>query len=373
MKDQSKIPLLPKPKKPGLWLRLFSRAYRHPYSPSDINLNGTTALVTGTTSGVGLQTCRSLLSHGVSQLIMSARTQKKGEDVAASLRILYPRADIQVWELEMESYDSVITFAERALKDLKRLDMVILNAGTLQADVYQAAYTEHEIMFQVNYLSTALLARLFVPVLRKRSPKGVPGRLTVASTSIASPHDENPYDPPTWESMDSLVRLQKTKDSTVEFWRDRFIIPRSLLHIVLYDLSRNVSPNKVIVNAVCDWSVRDTQLYNAIEHMPWLHFATRAASALVGKSLEQAAQGYIHAVAVEGQKSHGEAIVNFRIRKRKYDERPRKWRIFEEDLLDRTGREFRQLFAGKSTIGSRLYIAMESGCTINESFGDTLS
>ena len=43
--------------------------------------------------------------------------------------------------------------------------------------------------------------------------------------------------------------------------------------------------------------------------------------------------------------------------------------IFEEDLLDRTGREFRQLFAGKSTTGSRLYRAMESGCTIDGSIG----
>ncbi|KAJ4012068.1 hypothetical protein NW752_004462 [Fusarium irregulare] len=369
MNDQSKMPVQPKPKKPGLLLRLLRPSFRRPYSPSDVKLNGATALVTGTTSGVGLETCRSLLSHGVAQLIMSARTQKKGEDVAAGLRLQYPRADIQVWELEMESYDSVIAFAERAFKDLKRLDIVILNAGTLQADVYQAAYTEHEVMFQVNYLSTALLARLFVPVLRERSLKGVPGRLTVMSTTMALLYDKSRHDLPTWESMDSLVRLQKPKDNTVEFWLERFIVPRSLLHIVVYDLSRSVSPSEVIVNAVCEWSIRDTQLHNLIEHMSGLHFTTKIASALFGKSLEQAAQDYIHAVAVEGKKSHGEAIGNFKIQKRKYDERPRKWRIFEEDLLDRTGREFRQLFAGKSTTGSRLYRAMEWGCTIDESIG----
>ena len=316
MNSQSKVPVQPKPKKPGLLLRLLRPSFRRPYSPSDIRLNGTTALVTGTTSGIGLETCRSLLSHGVAQLIMSARAQNKGEDVAAGLRLQYPRADIQVWELEMESYDSVIAFAERAFKDLKRLDIVILNAGTLQDDVYQAAYTKHEIMFQVNYLSTALLARLFVPVLRKRSLKRVPGRLTVASTIIVLPKEESRHDLPTWESMDSLVRLQKPNDTAVEFWRNRFIIPRSLLRIVLYDLSRSVSPSEVIVNAVCEWSIRDTQLHNSIEHMPGLHFTTRGLSALLGKSLEQAAQGYIHAVAVEGKKSHGEAIANFRVLQR---------------------------------------------------------
>jgi hypothetical protein len=314
MKDQPKIPVQPKPKKPGLWLRLFSPVFRPPYSPSNIKLDGKTALVTGTTSGVGLQTCQSLLALGVSQLIMSARTQKKGEDVAAGLRLQYPRADIQVWELEMESYDSVIAFAERALKDLKRLDMVILNAGTLQANAYQAAYTEHEVMFQVNYLSTALLARLFVPVLRKRSPKGVPGRLTVASTSIFT-HEENRYDPPTWESMDSLARL-RTKDINGRFLLEKFRLPGKLLQIVLYDLSRSVSRIEVIVNTVCNQYVRDTQLYDSIENMPPLHTGIRAVNALVGKSLEQAAQSYIHAVAVEGNKSHGEAIVNFRIQKR---------------------------------------------------------
>ena len=116
--------------------------------------------------------------------------------------------------------------------------------------------------------------------------------------------------------MDSLVRLQKPKDNIGEFWRERFIVPRSLLQIVVYDLSRSVSPSEVIVNAVCERSIRDTQLHNSIEHIPGLHFATRVLSALLGKSLEQAAQGYIHAVAVEGKKSHGEAIANFRIKNR---------------------------------------------------------
>ncbi|KAJ4120049.1 hypothetical protein NW768_010332 [Fusarium equiseti] len=314
MKDQSKLSIQPKPKKPGLLRRLCDPAFVPPYSPPDIGLNGMTALVTGTTSGVGLETCRSLLSYGVSQLIMSARTQKKGEDVAAHLRLRCPGADIQVWELEMESYDSVIAFSERAIKDLKRLDMVILNAGTLQANAYQAAYTEHERMFQVNYLSTALLARLFIPVLRKRSPKGFPGRLTVAST-ITSSQLEKSYDPPTWEFMDSLVRLQ-TKDISAEFLQDRFVVPSSLLNIVLYDLSRSVSPNEVVINAVCNGLARDTQLYDSIEHIPSLHIAMRTTKALLGKSLEQAAQSYIHAVAVEGKKSHGETIVNFRIKKR---------------------------------------------------------
>lgn len=214
----------------------------------------------------------------------------------------------------MESYVSVIAFAERAFKDLKRLDIVILNAGTLQANAYQAAYTEHEIMFQVNYLSTALLARLFVPVLRKRSPKGIPGRLTVASAYI-SPWKERQDDPPTWESMDSLVRL-RTKDINSQLLMERFRLAGRLLQMVLYDLSRSVSHTEVIVNAVCNLSVRDTQLYNSIEHMPPLHLAIRAANALCGKSLEQAAQSYIHAVAVAGKRSHGEAIVNFGINKR---------------------------------------------------------
>jgi len=86
--------------------------------------------------------------------------------------------------------------------------------------------------------------------------------------------------------------------------------------MVLYDLSRSVSHTEVIVNAVRNLSIRDTQLYKSIEHMPPLHFAIRAANALCGKSLEQAAQSYIHALAVEGKKSHGEAIVNFRIKER---------------------------------------------------------
>ncbi|RGP68208.1 short-chain dehydrogenase reductase family [Fusarium sporotrichioides] len=178
----------PKRKGAGLLRRLASPFLPSTEYPSKyLDLTGKTALVTGTTSGLGLEACRQLLSHGVSQLIMSARTEIKGETVAEELRFQYPHADIQVWILEMESYDSVIAFTERAAVDLDRLDMVILNAGTFDPDASVSNYTGHEKMFQVNYLSTALLARLFVPVLKVVPPEREPSRLTVVTDGHYNP------------------------------------------------------------------------------------------------------------------------------------------------------------------------------------------
>ncbi|MCJ1392609.1 hypothetical protein MMC18_005479 [Xylographa bjoerkii] len=45
--------------------------------------------------------------------------------------------------------------------------------------------TRHEEVFQVNYLSTALLSILLLPILKKKRPTGKPGRLTIVSPGLA--------------------------------------------------------------------------------------------------------------------------------------------------------------------------------------------
>ncbi len=88
-----------------------------------------TALVTGSSSGLGLAASEQLLSFGLSHLIMGVRDSVKGERVAATLRAKFPKARIDVWIIDQASYDSVQAFASRCAKDSKRLDIAILNAA----------------------------------------------------------------------------------------------------------------------------------------------------------------------------------------------------------------------------------------------------
>src|ERR1700753_2040922 len=97
--------------------------------PKDTNLSGMVATVTGSNAGLGLECASQLLSHRLSHLVLAVRSMTKGETAANELRRHYPNAIINVWQLDMASYESVQAFVARADKELSRLDIAILNAG----------------------------------------------------------------------------------------------------------------------------------------------------------------------------------------------------------------------------------------------------
>lgn len=97
--------------------------------PASTTVAGKTALVTGSSAGLGREASEQLLRLGLSRLIMGVRDGPKGEGVAAELRTKFPNARVDVWTVEQESYDSVRAFAARCAEDPDRLDMVILNAA----------------------------------------------------------------------------------------------------------------------------------------------------------------------------------------------------------------------------------------------------
>ncbi|KAF5232764.1 hypothetical protein FAUST_8551 [Fusarium austroamericanum] len=297
------------------------------YPPKYLDLTGKTALVTGTTSGLGLEACRQLLSHGVSQLIMSARTEIKGE---------------AVWVLEMEAYDSVIAFAEHAVVHLDRLDMIILNAGTLESEASVSPYTENETMFQVNYLSTALLAKLLVPVLKIIQPEREPSPLTVITTGFYNPHKDR-FSLPDFEDMCRTELLEDDFRAKMK----RFRQSKRFLQPYLSMLAAVVNPDETLSSL----KIQCTRDGFAESSGSVMH-------ALVGRTLETGAAAYIDAVAVKGKESHGETLSICRsIPSTMGCCKPPEWQDFERHLWDMTELEFHSLFVDSQTLGAKIYNA----------------
>lgn len=149
---------------------MYHQVAAKPQVIKDVDLHGRTALVTGSNCGVGLETSRQLLHLGVSKLILAVRDEEKGRAAAADLladRKDTPPDTIEVWKLDLSVYDSVVSFAERVAKTLTRLDIAILNAGFCPAKRIVNTSTGHDEIIQVNYLSTALLAVLLLPVAKR--------------------------------------------------------------------------------------------------------------------------------------------------------------------------------------------------------------
>lgn len=124
--------------------------------PPGTSFAGKIAVVTGSNTGIGLACAKVMLEYHLSHLIMAVRSIEKGEAAAAPLRTAHPKAKIEVWQLDMLSYDSVQAFAERC-NALPRLNIAILNAGLHSEAKYTTSpSTGHELAFQVNYLSSTL-------------------------------------------------------------------------------------------------------------------------------------------------------------------------------------------------------------------------
>lgn len=121
----------------------------------NIDLRGRTAIVTGATSGIGMETARALAAAGA-ELIMPSRNIEFGSAVADRLITDTGNAKIRIYEMDLADVDSVRRFADNVLSDYGRLDILVNNAGIM---AHPLARTEQgfEMHFAVNYLGHFLL------------------------------------------------------------------------------------------------------------------------------------------------------------------------------------------------------------------------
>lgn len=270
-----------------------------------ISVSEQTAVITGGNTGIGLECGRLLLSLHLSHLILTVRSLESGERAAAPLRKLYPEAKIDVWHLDLDSYESIRTFA-RKCADLPRLDIAILSAGIMNIAFRSNPSTGHEETFQVNYLSTALLALLLLPVLKKKGPSGNPGRLTLVASGAAlvaefSERDENPLIP-------SFDKEEGWNASTA---KKRYDTTKGLVLMLVYKLSQITKADHTVINVVDPTFTPGTAFFR---NLPFLMrvFAWPLAT-LLGTSVSEAAWRYIDAAVARDQKSHGSFLSDWEI------------------------------------------------------------
>jgi NAD(P)-dependent dehydrogenase (short-subunit alcohol dehydrogenase family) len=128
------------------------------------DLAGKTALITGASSGLGVETARVLLLAGAS-VILAVRDVAKTEPVAAELRALHSHAQVDVVQLDLGSLASVHHAASEVLARWPKLDLLINNAGVM-ATPFSQTQDGFEMQFGTNHLGHFLLSTLLLPALR---------------------------------------------------------------------------------------------------------------------------------------------------------------------------------------------------------------
>jgi NAD(P)-dependent dehydrogenase (short-subunit alcohol dehydrogenase family) len=131
---------------------------------------GKSIIVTGGNVGLGKEAIRWFIKLGASEIILACRNVDKGKAAAKDIQETTScSADtIQVWELDMSSYKSVIAFGERA-KTLPRLDALVSNAG-LGTRTFRMT-EDNEELITTNVVSLFLHAFLLFPKLQETGKK----------------------------------------------------------------------------------------------------------------------------------------------------------------------------------------------------------
>lgn len=280
--------------------------------PPSTSFAGKTAIITGSSSGIGQECARIMLELRLSHLVMGVRNPAKGEAVAKGLRQNHPGARVDVWEVDMVKYASVQAFAEKCGRELERLDVVILNAAGQGMGFTVEKETGHEEALKVNYLSTALLGLLLLPVLKGKSKArgGAPGRMLFVSSAlgVTSKFENHAADP-------LLPSFTEPYASGKETWNlqaamERYSMTKTLLNMFVYKLSTLVAAEDVIIDAVepgyTKGSGLDRGAGGILKAIIWVF------KSLVARTLEHAAWTYIDAVDRKGKDSHGCFVMCYR-------------------------------------------------------------
>jgi NAD(P)-dependent dehydrogenase (short-subunit alcohol dehydrogenase family) len=135
-----------------------------------LDMKGRTALVTGSTSGLGETVARRLGAMGAT-VIVHGLNEQRGEEIAAEISNKGPGKAVY-YTGDLSSLAQVSALAKRVRTAHPALHLLINNAGIGGAsnDARRESADGHELVFAVNYLSHFHLTRELLPLLEASAP-----------------------------------------------------------------------------------------------------------------------------------------------------------------------------------------------------------
>jgi NAD(P)-dependent dehydrogenase (short-subunit alcohol dehydrogenase family) len=229
------------------------------------DLTGSTAVITGAASGLGLASSRALIARGA-RVVMAARNTAKAEQAAAGLTD--GPGEPVVAELDLLDLNSVRRFADLAHDRYPTLDLLIANAGISSQPLALSAEGV-ESQFATNHLGHFALTGRLLDLLEK----GHDPRIVVVASALY-----------TRAALD-LDHL----DGTGSYSPGR-AYSRSKLANVLFarELERRLRASGSAARAfIAHPGMAKTPLH-ASYPSPVLRLATKAVAGLIGRSPQQA-------------------------------------------------------------------------------------
>ncbi|KAI6782560.1 uncharacterized protein J7T54_003571 [Emericellopsis cladophorae] len=272
-----------------------------PQPKKDTDLSGEIFIVTGANTGLGYESCVWLSRLGAKKIIMAVRTEAKGLDAKTRILAVTGRPDtsIEVWHLDMNSYDSVKRFANRA-QGLERLDGVLANAGIMTRNWRLSEGIECS--FNVNVVSTFLLYFLLAPKMRES------GRNTGNTCRFVVPNSALHFLAP-------LAELQSTQGTIMERLNDeansvmgtRYNLTKLLVIYAVRELA-TLNNGSIIINTPNPSWCKSGLAHEQMAADP----GAKQAEALLARSTEEGSRALVHGL-LSGDDTNGQYLSNCQV------------------------------------------------------------
>src|SRR5579862_4112600 len=139
-----------------------------------VDLTGKSALVTGVSAGLGVETCRVLVAHGA-EVVGTARDLGKAKRALEAA--MGPAASkVALVEADLASLKSTRKAADQLLAQGKKFDAIIANAGVMACPQGKTA-DGFETQFGTNHLGHFVFVNKLIPLLKS------PGRIVTLSSA----------------------------------------------------------------------------------------------------------------------------------------------------------------------------------------------
>jgi NAD(P)-dependent dehydrogenase (short-subunit alcohol dehydrogenase family) len=131
----------------------------------DLQLAGKTALITGSTAGIGLAIASALADEGA-HVVINGRTRKRIDSAIAEIQRDHPKSKITGVEADVSTSEG----CDKLTAAVAQTDILINNAGIFEPKPFaEISDADWERFFQTNIMSGVRLSRFYFPKMLKQN------------------------------------------------------------------------------------------------------------------------------------------------------------------------------------------------------------